>query len=84
MPFFQDSAQIESSLCFYLRKVLWIQERTMLQTAWKTHYKLHHNECIRLIWLLLLMGAKFWDLEIGVHGNGNPLGSLICMLQLLG
>ncbi|RYR72940.1 hypothetical protein Ahy_A02g007171 [Arachis hypogaea] len=31
----------------------------------------------RLIWLLLLMGAEFWDLEIGVHGNGNPLGSLI-------
>ncbi|XP_072065286.1 uncharacterized protein [Arachis hypogaea] len=30
------------------------------------------------------MGAEFWDLEIGVHGNGNPLGSLICMLQLLG
>ncbi|XLT00750.1 hypothetical protein HN51_050101, partial [Arachis hypogaea] len=31
-----------------------------------------------------LIGAEFWDLEIGVHGNGNPLGSLICILQLLG
>ncbi|XLR30228.1 hypothetical protein S83_058128, partial [Arachis hypogaea] len=34
--------------------------------------------------MIPLIGAEFWDLEIGVHGNGNPLGSLICILQLLG